>query len=106
MRAAVVVSLSIEGGGHAGRVTLPLRSQQAATLPMWRPVRRVDAHRYVKEQHSYSRNDEIIHYRAAGRKIGLEKNDTTCSDTSIDGKEMYPPWRFGLLEMIICRQNG
>jgi hypothetical protein len=30
----------------------PLRSQQAATLPMWRPARRVDARRYVKDQNN------------------------------------------------------
>ena len=49
--AAVVVPLSIGGGGH-GVTALPLRSQQAATLPMWRLARRVDARRYVKDQNN------------------------------------------------------
>ena len=68
MCAAVVVPLSIGGGDGHGVTALPLRSQQATALPMWRPARRVNARRYVKEQRSCSRNDEIIHYRADGRK--------------------------------------
>ena len=49
---AVVVPLSIGGGDGHGVTALPLQSQQAATLPMWRPARRVDARRYVKDQNN------------------------------------------------------
>ena len=52
MCTAVVVPLSIGGGDGHGVTALPLQSQQAATLPMWRPARRVDARRYVKDQNN------------------------------------------------------
>ena len=43
--------VALHRGRRRSRVTaLTLRSQQAATLPMWRPTRRVDARRYVKDQ--------------------------------------------------------
>ncbi len=44
------VSRSFGGCGGHGVTALPLRSQQDATLPVWRPARRLGARRHVKEQ--------------------------------------------------------
>ena len=74
--AAVVVSLSIGGGGH-GVTSLPLRSQQAAPLPMWRPAQRVDARRYVKDQ---AKSFEPMH---GSLGMGFEPSDGIRKENTV-----------------------
>ena len=101
--AAVVVSLSIGGGGGHGVTALPLRSQQAATLLMWRPARRVDARRYVKDQGPLFLAERENHIKSPqSRQAEIQ----FVSYPGINGEEFYLPWRFYLLKMIIGRQNG